>query len=109
MYTMWVKWVKQENLQQCCKNGNSNAFEKRRQMEPFMSVHGISDGNSALSTAEGNFFPWSAYALNHKSPRKTSYRYREFANIIPRRRLSLATANLFSKLASPTALAAARN
>ena len=31
------------------------------------------------------------------------YKYREFANIIPRRRLSLAAANLFSKLASPTA------
>ena len=37
------------------------------------------------------------------------YKYREFANIIPRRRLSLAAANLFSKLASPTAWAAVRN
>ena len=37
------------------------------------------------------------------------YKYREFANIIPRRRLSLAAANLFSKLASPTAWAALRN
>jgi len=41
--------------------------------------------------------------------RKTSHRYRELANIIPRRRLSLAAANFFSKSASPTALAAARN
>jgi hypothetical protein len=41
--------------------------------------------------------------------RKTIHRYRELANIIPRRRLSLAAANLFSKSTSPTAWAAARN
>jgi len=40
---------------------------------------------------------------------KPRHKYREFANIMPRRRLSLAAANFFSKSASPTAFAAARN
>lgn len=39
----------------------------------------------------------------------TPHKYRELANMIPRLRLSLPAANLFSKSASPTALAAARN
>lgn len=108
MYTIWVKWVKQENLQQCCINGNSMHLESEENVTIYA---GISDGNSALPTAQGNFLPWSVCSpQNHKSPGKTrSYKYREFANIIPRRRLSLAAANLFSKPTSATALAAARN
>ncbi len=47
--------------------------------------------------------------LHSQSSRTMIYKYREFANIIPRRRLSLPAANLFSKLTSPTAWAAARN
>jgi hypothetical protein len=38
-----------------------------------------------------------------------NYRYNELENMIPRRKLSLAFSNFFSRLTSPTASAAALN
>jgi len=58
---------------------------------------------SKLSASRNN------HEYNEWTTGKRPHKYREFANIMPRRRLSLAAANLFSKSASPTAFAAARN
>jgi len=48
-------------------------------------------------------------ALGQKLDYHFVYRYNELENMIPRRKLSLAFSNFFSRLTSPTASAAALN